>query len=354
MTGFLLGFLATFVAIVVLAPIARRIRWVDSPGGRKMHTGDVPLTGGAAIVIGVAMSVSQFPGLHTPEILSLLAAGVCMLAIGVWDDQRGLSPRIRIVLTMILAMLVVRFEAFQLHNLGSLLGLGDFTTGWLAIPFTLFCIVGVVNALNMSDGIDGLAGGLSAIALMGMAWVAFFAGQGRQMMLCAILVSALLAFLCFNARSPFRAKAAVFMGDGGSMFVGFSVAALLITLSQAAPTQPRAMTPVTALWLFALPLLDTVSVLVWRIVKGSSPFTPDREHFHHILQEAGYTPGQAVAILWAIAALLAVVGLCGNALSLPESWMFAGFLGVFVVYLLGMRHARNIARSLREALGRGV
>ena len=354
MTGYLLGFLGTFVAIILLAPVARRLKWVDSPGGRKQHDGDIPLAGGAAIFIGVSLAISQLTGLHTLAITSMLVAGVVLLAVGVWDDQRGLSPHIRIVLTLAVSMVMVTAEPFQLRNLGNLLGLGDITTGWLAIPFTLFCIVGVVNAMNMSDGVDGLAGGLSAIALLSMAWVALFAGNVRYMMLCGILCSSVLAFLCFNARSPVRRKAAVFLGDGGSMFLGFMVAVLLITLSQSTPTQTRAMTPVTALWLFALPLLDTVSVLVWRIVKGSSPFSPDREHLHHILQEAGYTPGQAVAIMWAIAALLAVIGLCGNALSLPESGMFAVFLAVFAAYLWGMRQARSLANSLRAVIGPNV
>jgi UDP-GlcNAc:undecaprenyl-phosphate GlcNAc-1-phosphate transferase len=354
MTGYLLAFLGTFFAIVVLAPLARRVRWVDSPGGRKMHEGHIPLTGGAAMAIGVGLSVSQFPGLHVHDMLSLLGAATGMLVIGVWDDQRGVSARLRIVLTLIVSMLIVRFEHFQLRNLGDLLGFGDIPTGILAVPFTLFCIVGVVNALNMSDGMDGLAGGLSAIALLAMTWVALFAGRSRMILLCGILFAAVVGFLCFNARTPFRKRAAVFMGDAGSMFLGFLIAALLIYLSQPAGTEQRAMTPVTALWLFALPLLDTISVLVWRIARGSSPFKPDREHFHHMLQDAGYTPGQSVAIMWAVAALLAVAGLCGNALSVPQSWMFAGFLGLFVVYLLGMRRARRLAEKLRSALHLGV
>ena len=117
MTGYLLAFLGTFFAIVALAPLARRVRWVDSPGGRKMHEGHIPLTGGAAIAIGVGLSVSQFPGLHVQDVLSLLGAAICMLLIGVWDDQRGLSARLRIVLTLIVSMLIVRFEHFQLRNL---------------------------------------------------------------------------------------------------------------------------------------------------------------------------------------------------------------------------------------------
>ena len=337
----LAAFAVTFIAVIALGPLSRRFKLVDRPGGRKVHDGEIPLTGGLAMLLGLIAGVCLQPDLRlNAEVLFFSVAAISLLLVGILDNTRGLSPRVRIAATMLIALLAVRMDRYQLNNLGDLLGLGDITTGILAIPFTLFCIVGVVNALNMADGVDGLAGCLSLVALAAMAWLGAAAGEATLVALIGILIAVVLAFLCFNARTPFHQRASVFMGDGGSMFLGFSIGALLIALSQTVPGQPRVIMPATALWLLALPLMDSVSILIRRMRSGRSPFSADREHLHHVLQSAGYTPGQSVFIMFVLASILALVGVMGQRFAIPEPVMFGGFMLLFFVYYLGMQFAR--------------
>ncbi len=335
------AFAVAFCAIVLLRPFAHRLGLVDKPGGRKHHDGEVPITGGLAMVVGLMAGVCLQPELRVnTAMLCLVGASILMLIVGVVDDTRTLSPRLRIAATLLISMLVVRMERFQLTSLGDLLGLGSIHTGLVAIPLTLFCIVGVVNALNMVDGVDGLAGSLTLVALSAMAWMSASAGDSLSWALISIVIAVVTAFLCFNARTPMRGSASVFMGDGGSMFLGFAVGALLIGLSQSTPTYARVLSPVIALWLLALPLMDAVCILVRRMRSGRSPFSADRGHLHHVLQDAGYTPGQSVFIIFVLASILALVGVMGQHFAVPEPVMFGGFMLLFFVYYLGMQYAR--------------
>ena len=341
MTSDLAAFAVTIIAVIALGPLSRRFDLLDRPGGRKIHDGEIPLTGGLAMALGLIAGTCLKPELRSSaEVLSFSGVAIALLLVGIVDDTRRLSPRIRIVATMLIAMLLVRMERYQLSNLGDLLGLGEISTGFLAIPFTLFCIVGVVNALNMADGVDGLAGCLSLVALVAIALLSAASGEIQLLALIRILIAVVLAFLCFNARTPFRNRATVFMGDGGSMFLGFALGALLIGLSQSAPGQARVIAPATALWLLALPLMDSVTLLIRRMLSGRSPFSADREHLHHVLQDAGYTPGQSVFIMLVLASILALVGVLGQRFGIPEPVMFGGFMLLFFIYYIGMQFAQ--------------
>ena len=208
--------------------------------------------------------------------------------------------------------------------LGSLLSLGI-----LAIPFTVFCTVGVLNAVNMSDGLDGLAGGLALVTLGSLSYLAYYTGHSENLDALVVLMACIMGFLVFNARSPWCKKAKVFMGDAGSMFLGFVIARFLIDFSQG---DQRIMHPVIALWIFAVPLMDTVAVMLRRMLAGHSPFSADRKHLHHILLSIGLSPGQTVIAIWVLAVLLAIIGIVGHMAKLPDETMFFGFLGLFAVY----------------------
>ena len=210
-----------------------------------------------------------------------------------------------------------------------------FSLGLLAIPFTLFCTVGVVNAVNMSDGLDGLAGGLVLVTLGSLAYLAYAGGHFTILDPLLLLMAAVVGFLIFNAPSPWGKKAKVFMGDAGSMFLGFVLALFLIDFSQ----EPnRIMHPVIPLWIFAVPLMDTVAVMFRRVVAGQSPFSADRKHLHHLLLTAGFTVGQTVLTIWILAVLLALIGLMGHAYGISDGVMFFGFLSMFALYSWALSH----------------
>jgi UDP-GlcNAc:undecaprenyl-phosphate GlcNAc-1-phosphate transferase len=351
---FAVAFGVTVLLILVLRPLAFRIGLVDVPGGRKDHAHDTPLVGGIALFCGFFFAVLLVDGALAPY-KPLFAGGALLLIIGILDDFQELPAWTRFAAQITAALMMTQWGGVVVEDLGFLLGRDELVLGPWAVPFTVFGVVGVINAFNMCDGLDGLAGTLSLLALVFMALAAFAAGDGAHTSLLMILAAAVLGFLVFNYRVPGRRRALVFLGDAGSMFLGFCLAWFLVALTQA-PNAPIA--PVTALWLVAIPLLDTVSLMLRRVMKGRSPFAPDREHFHHILLVAGYSVSRAVLVIAVLSTLLALFGLAGLWSSVDQWVMFYAFAGLFLLYFWGVRHAWRVMRVLpkpggRQAMGAG-
>lgn len=342
--SYLLGFLVATALIWLLQPLARFAGLVDHPGGRKKHDGTIPLIGGIAMYFGLVVAVA---GIQAPieGIGGLLLGCGVLLVVGTIDDKKGLSTWVRFLAQIVAALVMVFVSGVKLTSLGHLFGSEAIELGMWSVPFTVFATVGVINALNMSDGMDGLAGGLTLVTVLGLMVAAAMGGNENLYYLFPGIVAVLVAFLMFNMRTPWRSHAKIFMGNGGSMMLGFTVAWLLVSLSQG---DKPSVAPATALWLFALPLLDTVCIMIRRVIKGRSPFAPDREHFHHILLVAGYSSGQSVAIMYALAALLATVGILVDAFGLSETIMFIAFLGLYALYFWGMNHAWRVMKAIKR------
>jgi len=340
---FVLPFSLAAVISAVLMPVARGVGWVDSPGARKRHHGPTPLVGGVAIFLAIVVS-ALFSGLWQ-EYKALIAFGAMSLVFGLYDDVRPLSAMSRLILQGVAAAMAVFAGGVLLHDVGNLLATGIVTLGVLAVPVTIFCIVGVMNAMNMSDGMDGSAGGLALVTLLSMAYLAVGIRHAEFLLLVAAAVA---GFMVLNMRSPVLRRAKIFMGDAGSLMLGGILAWFLIDLSQG---PERAFSPVVALWLFALPLLDTVSLMILRVLKGRSPFSPGREHFHHILLRAGFSVGEAGSMLIGLAVILAMVGVLGNELSIPEWTLFVAFIVLFAGSFWGMSRASRLVRYFRRKRG---
>jgi UDP-GlcNAc:undecaprenyl-phosphate GlcNAc-1-phosphate transferase len=334
-----------WILLRVASRVARHIGLVDHPRGRKQHSQPTPLVGGIAMSIGFLVAVLLLDYGLTPY--RFLFAGITVvIVIGVLDDMHELAPESRLWAQVFAALLMVGGGSVVLEDLGFLLSSdGLLLTGMLAWPITVFASVGVINALNMSDGLDGLAAAITLVVLACLAAFAWAAGDYRILGLVAILAAVVAPFLALNLR-PDR-PALVFMGDAGSMFLGFVLAWLLVQASQG---EQRIMAPVTALWLFALPLLDTVSTLIRRLLLGRSPFLGDREHIHHLLLAAGLTEKQTLTVLVAFASVAAGCGLAGHFLAIPEPWMFSAFLALFGLYLWGTMRAWGRGRLLGRKL----
>jgi UDP-GlcNAc:undecaprenyl-phosphate GlcNAc-1-phosphate transferase len=199
----------------------------------------------------------------------------------------------------------------------------------------------------MSDGLDGLAASLALVTLGALGVLAWRGDAHRGVGVLLLLALVLLPFLAFNLRRSGRAL--VFMGDAGSMFLGFALAWFLIQFSQG---EHRLMAPVTALWIFALPLIDTVAMMARRVMLGRSPFLADREHFHHLLLAAGLSEKQTLALMVLLALAAAGVGLTGEVLAVPEPWMFVGFAALFGLHFWVVMRAWRSKRLLRWAQAR--
>lgn len=326
--AYLTSFAVACGLILLLAPLARRIGLVDSPRAHKAHLGDVPLVGGIAIFCGFLFGVLA---LDVPlnDLRPLFAGSALLVIVGVLDDFKELDPRSRFVPQIAAGLMMTLWGGVRLTDLGALSGPDETLLGAWSLPFTLLSVVGVTNALNMLDGIDGLAGGLTLITLTILGLVALSAGEATSAGVLLALASSVLAFLCFNLRLPGRNRARVFMGDAGSMFLGFAVAWFLVRLSQG---DEPAIEPVTALWVVAIPLMDTVGTMLRRLLRQRSPFLADREHLHHLLQRMGLSVGGTVAAILAASALMAGIGLLAEANDISERNLFVAFLTLFAVY----------------------
>ena len=326
----LLGFVATLVFILVLNPLARRWQWVDKPdNNRKLHGKEIPLTGGVAMMLAFTLVVSWLDFDNHTYLLVVMAL---MCVIGVIDDLYHLSPRLRMVMQIALAFVLVVFSGDSLVHLGDWFATGDIVLSTpMAIVVTVFTIIGAMNAINMIDGIDGLAG---SIVLNALFWIVFMTSiVGIDLTpVVLVLMGCLFAYLLFNKPLPLGKRAGIFMGDAGSMMLGVGLSWLLIGLSQPTLQRELVFSVPVAVWLIAVPLLDTVSVTLCRGLKGGNPFKADCNHIHHILLRHGFNRTQVLIILYLLSFALGAMGVAGWWFELPDVVMFYGFCLVFAVY----------------------
>ena len=346
--GWASALLLTTVFIAMLRPLASHTGLVDRPSTRKHHTGNVPLVGGIGIALALLVTLALSPdGINGP---GLLCAGLFVVAIGIWDDVHKISSGLRLIVQSLSVLVLALMCDAQILDLGNLGLRGELLTlGWFALPFTIFAGVGVINAINMSDGMDGLCGTLSLAALTGLGLVAAVAGRQHEFLIAVVLGGAILGFLVFNFRVPGRPQAKAFLGDGGSYLVGILLVYLTIRLSQG--SEP-AMSPVTALWFLMVPLLDTVGMILRRLNKGRSPFSADREHLHHVFLLARFTVTETVLIIGFIALIGVSIGVAGFYLGVPESLLLAGFLAIGIGYYWMIMRAWKVMRFLSRSINR--
>lgn len=337
-----LAFPATAALILFFRRHAPQFGLVDVPGGRKLHCSEVPLVGGLGIFGGLLVAALATEGLWAAN-AALLSGLALLVLVGIFDDRKGLSTGLRFLVQAAAALIMVYWGDVRLDNLGNLFGYGDVTLGRWSVPMTVFAVLGVINAMNMIDGADGLAGGLALAALLVFAAIlAADSSLGGTLLLP--LAAAVAAFMVFNLRTPWRKSASVFIGDAGSMLLGFALAWYAVDMASVR----HAMTPITAVWILGVPLMDTVSLMIRRMLKGASPFAPDCEHLHHILQRAGFSHSVTVAVMIGVSLALAAIGVAGWLLEVPEYVMFYTFMSLFGLYLFGVMRAWKLMKLLRR------
>jgi UDP-GlcNAc:undecaprenyl-phosphate GlcNAc-1-phosphate transferase len=334
---------ATIFFVTVLDNPARRFGLIDIPSGRKNHSGEVPLTGGLAMFLAIVLTVFSH-GTLGGAYASIFPALLLLVVTGACDDRFDLSAGSRFVTQAIAALLMIYLGKVAITDLGDLFGGGAVRLAAWSTPFTVFCVIGVINAVNMLDGVDGLAGGVVLVVFMAFGGAALLSGNATQATLLFVLAGAVAGFIVFNMRSPWRSRAAVFMGDSGSMMLGFAVAWFAIELTNQAP---RAFSPITAVWILAIPILDTVSLMLRRILKKQSPFAPDHDHLHHIFLRAGFSVQQTVALIVSLSSALGLAGIAAWYCGVPEYVMFYFFLLLFLLYFFGMLYAWKLMKILR-------
>lgn len=340
-----LAFGVTLLAMLALRPIAVAVDLLDKPGGRKTHYGEVPIVGGLAMFLGVAFGASMVP---FPDAfgVSVFSAAALLVTVGLLDDRFDLSPWARLPLQLAAPLIVFGANAMSLEiTLGDPLGLGVITfEPWVSVAILVVLVAGAVNAFNMMDGMDGLAGAVALVACFGIACVSAAAGQDGPLLLSLVVGGAICAFLIFNL--PIQANRSIrcFMGDAGSTLLGFLLALMCLQLTQ----QPvgAAVSPMSVLWLVAMPIFELLWTMIRRIGRGQSPFKPDREHLHHLLLDSGMSVRATFVIYLCVTVLLASIGVLVDAYQISDSVAFSSFVVMGVVTVFGFYRAGLLARSL--------
>ena len=335
---FVLGMVVTMAWLPLLVRLATRWSILDQPGARKVHSVPIPRVGGLAMALGVFVAAFLAIDLQ-PEDRWFLAAAAVLVIFGALDDRFDLHYRVKLAGQLLAAGIVVTAGDVQIHTIT----LDDriWLPLWVSLPLTMFFLVGVTNAVNLADGLDGLAGGTTFLCLCAVALFSSVGDQSGGTALALAFAGAVLGFLRFNTY-----PATVFMGDAGSQLLGFTIGVLSIRATQASTSEVSASIPVL---LLALPILDTLSVMVQRVSEGRSPFSADKNHIHHKLLAMGFDHHEAVMVIYLVQADLFVLAYF---LRYESDLLIGGVVSVFFAACLLIFHlaARSNWR-LRGARG---
>ena len=328
MLGIPFAFIISFIITPLLKKNAEKLGAIDVPDARKVHQRVMPRIGGLAIYLGFLISVLVvFP--ITNELLGLLAGSTIIMLFGIADDIRGVSPKVKLLGQIIAAGIVVMAGIsveFITNPFANIMGGGAMIPlGVFAIPVTIFWIVGVTNAINLIDGLDGLAAGTSAIAAVTMAVIAVLEGHVMVAIMAAILAASIFGFLKYNFH-----PAEIFMGDSGSLFLGFSLSTLAIMGLTKSATVISVFVPILIL---GIPIFDTFFAVVRRYLQGKPIFQADKGHLHHRLLDMGLSHKQTVIAIYFVNFTLGGSAVLLTRLTSEQSlWIL---LAVTVLGLLG-------------------
>ncbi len=331
MQVFFVSMLVCAILILLLRKVAYRFDIVDRPGGRKQHEHPTPTVGGLAMFIAVLAALITDNALRG-NIAILLGCAAVLVALGVLDDKYGLSVSLRMLIQVFLVSVVIVGAEGTITHLGALLG-RDIPLGMFAVSFSVIAFVGGINAINMIDGEDGVAGNMALITTMGVAAIFYISGSTQLLPLSWAVLGALIGFLPLNSRL-FVKRAWVFMGDAGSMWLGLVLGWFMAQITRGHVSAE----PALVLWLFGIPLIDTLTVMARRLRRKCSPFAADRTHIHHVLEHSGFSVRLTVLVLSLVQVALVGIGVCLYLIQAPSFVVFWSFVLLVVAYYYRLRN----------------
>ncbi len=350
--GALLSFIIALYCIPVIIRIAEAKKLFDHPDDdRKLHTKPIPSLGGVALFISISISIGLINDIwiSQPEFSYYFTSIVIIFFLGLKDDILMISPWKKLLGQILVALILTHESGLLIDNMQGFFGLYSIPQGF-AYFLSIFTIIVIINAFNLIDGVDGLAGSVGAVISASFGFYFLINQQYSYAVLAFSLSGGLLAFLVFNFH-----PAKIFMGDGGSMLVGLIVSILAIKFIEIAPSgisTPIASSPVLGFGFLLLPLMDTLRVFSLRMFKGRSPFSPDRNHIHHLLLDRGLGH-RPVAILSAFFSLLFITVSYLLSLYLSCTLAILSLIAVFyfyvgVLYLTRKRSSKDFLKILRS------
>lgn len=330
----LIAGIVCIVLLLALRPLAKSHNLVDKPGGRKRHVGHVPIIGGVCMY--GAFTIGALFSLPTMTTIALTVGSGLLVFVGLIDDRYDLPASVRFGAQVAAVLLMFFGGAVTVETLGAPFFFGEMYVGGASLVITVLLSIAVINAFNMTDGMDGLAGSFSLLALVGL----FVAGFGTDVATIALIGAAVVTgFLTFNFPLKINRTIRTFMGDAGSTFLGFLIAWLCISVSQ----PPSAtLSPVAVLGLVAMPLYDLTSCFFRRILAGRSPFSADRNHFHHVLLEAGLKRRPVLAILLISGAIVATTCLSMAHAGTNDGFILLAWIAFGIAVDFGVRAYRAL------------
>lgn len=342
-----IALIAAFAVTLLLVPAiegpAQRLGLMDHPDYRKRHKRPTPLTGGLGIFAGFIIGMLVFGIAFTPY-WTLIVGMVVLLIVGLVDDLVEISAKARFLIQIGVACLMVYGGGMEVRVLGEIFGpaYGPVGLGFFAGPFTVACVVFMINAINMTDGLDGLAGGIGMIMFLLMALAGWLDGAPGELISIGLLMAlATAGFLVHNIRIPGREQARAFLGDTGSMVLGYSIAWLAVALGT---REGGGIYPITIALLLIVPGVDTVSLFLRRIHLGRSPFSADRTHLHHIIRRCGYSCAATVHIIHLAIIGTGLAGILAWQYGWAEWALFVFAAGGMVGYQILLANAHRIMR----------
>lgn len=340
--GLVIATAVSMAIIPLMWRMAPHLGLLDRPNARKVHKSPIPTVGGWGIVIG-ALASAAFQMQWTPLFEAYVMGALVLFLFGVVDDRVTLSHRVKFIGQFIAAGLVIFHGDLWIHHAPYIPD--DYWPSWAGIGLSFVAIVGMINAMNTSDGLDGLAGGECVLSLLVVAFLAYMVDGTDAMMYAVTVIGGVLGFLRFNTH-----PARVFMGDAGSQFLGFSLGMLAILITQ---QTFQTLSPATTLLFLGLPIIDIFAVMIQRISRGESPFKAGRNHVHHRLLDLGFSHTETVVLIYVIHGAFVLSAIV---LRHESDWLVTAFYFLAIAALFGaLRYAeRSGWRRVRPAIRSAV
>ncbi|HYG57673.1 MAG TPA: MraY family glycosyltransferase [Symbiobacteriaceae bacterium] len=336
------------VLALVLTPLMRKLAlrtgFVDVPVERSMHTEPKPYLGGVAIFLAFAAAVIFGGGLQEPKMQGILLGGLLIVLLGIVDDKVRLSAKVKFLGQIAAAALLVYVFDVQIEYIFSPLGNRWVHFGLFSGPLTIFWIVAFINVVNLIDGLDGLAAGISSIASLTLLMVSLQQQSSAAVLLTAALAGAAIGFLRYNFN-----PAKIFMGDAGSMFLGYTLAAVSVHGVLKTTVAVGVFVPVLAL---ALPIFDTAFAIIRRLATGRSIGEPDKDHLHHRLLRLGLSHRNTVLVMWTISAWLGLSAVAVTEVSLAQGLLIMGIVLIGILFGAKKVGLLNVSGSKEKSIGR--
>jgi len=312
------------ISIIILSKLAGKMGLIDFPNKRKIHKIPTPVIGGISLFVVLLLSkyIFYFPN----KINIIIYTSFFITLLGILDDVFNLRVITRIILQVIIASFVV-YIGFEIISLGSFFNFQNLYLGNYSFIFSVLCIVGLINAINFSDGIDGIT---TIILINALVSIILFSGNIflNDFLIIYFLIFICILFLLFNLGLIKNYK--IFLGDSGSHLIGFLLACFLIFYSQ---NEEKVIDPLNTIWCVALPVLDFFRVFLFRIMKFQNPFIPDNNHIHHILIKRGYSMKKSFFLLSIISIFISLVGV-NITFIFGKDYAFLFFIIFFFIYVL--------------------